>query len=224
MPRHKLLDWETIVSYYEAMPTPSLPTKSQRSPGRPREFDIDAAIDAALPLFRERGFNSASIAELSAAMHLTAGSIYKAFGDKRTIFLRAFDRYVSKRHTQLQKRMEVEATGFGKIRAMLVFYAEASHGAEGRRGCLVAASAIELTTFDSEMTGLVTGALRRVESTLRDLIQLGQSDGSIPAGIDVNATACVLLGLLQGFRVIGKAGRARAEMLAAVEQAMRLLR
>ncbi len=206
------------------MPTSSLLPRHPHSPGRPREFDIDAAIAAVVPLFRERGYSSASITDISAAMQLSAGSIYKAFGDKRGIFLRAFELYVSTRHAELQMRMEVEATGFDKLRAMLIFYAETSHGAEGRRGCLVAASAIELATFDSEMADLVKNALHRVESTLRGLIQLGQSDGSIPKEIDTDASACLLLSILQGFRVIAKAGRTRSEMLAAAEQAMRVLR
>jgi len=195
-----------------------------RSPGRPREFDIDAAIDAVLPLFRERGFNASSIADIGAAMNLTAGSIYKAFGDKRTIFLHAFERYTSSRDAQLQKLLLAEVTGFDKVKAMLVFYANASYGTEGRRGCLVAASAIELATFDSELSALVTNAMQRIVSRLRDLIVLGQSDGSITADIDSDAAACVLFSLVQGFRVVGKVGRTRSEMLAAAELAMRMLR
>jgi TetR/AcrR family transcriptional regulator, transcriptional repressor for nem operon len=198
-------------------------TKHRRSPGRPREFDIDAAVDAALLLFRERGFHAASIADLSSAMKLTAGSIYKAFSDKRAIFLAAFDRYTNLRHARLQQLLEVEVTGFDKVRATLAFYAESSHGIEGRRGCLVVGSATELTTFDSEMAGRVAIALRYVETSLRNLIRLGQSDGSIPSGIDADACARVLVCLLQGFRVIGKTGRTRAEMTVAVDQAMRLL-
>lgn len=197
--------------------------KPQRVPGRPREFDIDLAIAATLPVFRERGFNSASISELGAAMHLTAGSIYKAFGDKRSVFLRAFERYTRMRSVELGTRMECEATGYGKVKAMLTFYADVSHGDEGRCGCLVLASAIELSTFDPEMAELVTGALRRVEATLCEVIRLGKSDGSIPSGINVKASACVLMSVLQGFRVIGKTGRGHKEMLAAVEQAMHML-
>ncbi len=197
--------------------------KHPRGPGRPREFDMEKALDGALLTFRERGFHAASIADLSSAMDLTAGSIYKAFSDKRAIFLAAFDRYTSRRNARLQQLLEVEVSGLNKIRAALAFYAESSHGVEGRRGCLVAGSATELATFDSEMAARVTTALRRVETSLRTLIQLGQSDGSIPSDIDVEATARVLLCLLQGFRVIGKTGRTRADMIAAVDQAMRLL-
>jgi TetR/AcrR family transcriptional repressor of nem operon len=195
----------------------------RRGPGRPREFDMEAALDGALLVFRERGYHAASLGDLSAAMQLTAGSVYKAFSDKRGIFLAAFDRYTNLRNAKLRQLLEAESNGFDKLGAMLGFYADASHGIEGRRGCLVVGSATELATFDAEMAARVTAALQRVETLLRDLIRLGQSDGSIASGIDADASACTLLCLLQGFRIIGKAGRTRAEMMAAADQALRLI-
>jgi TetR/AcrR family transcriptional regulator, transcriptional repressor for nem operon len=194
-----------------------------RRPGRPREFDMDAALDGALLVFRERGFHAASLGDLGAAMELTPGSIYKAFSDKRAIFLAAFDRYTKLRNAELQQLLDAEMTGLDKLRAMLRFYAAASHGIEGQRGCLVVGSAVELATFDAEMAACVTAALRRVEALLRDLVRRGQSDGSIRSGIDADATACTLLCMLQGLRVIGKTGRKRAETMAAADHALRLL-
>ena len=184
---------------------------------------MEAALDGALLVFRERGYHAASLEDLSSAMKLTTGSIYKAFSDKRAIFLAAFDRYTHLRNTRLRGLLDAAGNGLDKLRALLGFYAEASYGIEGRRGCLVVGSATELATFDSDMAARVTRALQRLETLLRDLIRLGQSDGSIPARIDADATARALLCLLQGFRVIGKLGRTRAEMTAAVDQALRLL-
>ncbi|MBI1204305.1 MAG: TetR family transcriptional regulator [Rhodopseudomonas sp.] len=195
----------------------------RRGPGRPREFDPDVALDRALLVFRERGYHAASMGDLSAAMKLTAGSIYKAFADKRAIFLAAFDRYVDLRHAQLQPLLDAERNGFGKLRALLRFYAETSHDLEGRRGCLVISGAAELATFDKEMAARVTAALQRVETLLRDLIGRGQADGSVPAALDRNATARALLCLVQGLRVVGKVGRSRADMIAAADRALQLL-
>jgi TetR/AcrR family transcriptional repressor of nem operon len=195
----------------------------RRGPGRPREFDMEPALDRALLVFRARGYHAASLGALGAAMKLTAGSIYKAFSDKRAIFLAAFDRYTSLRNAKLQQLLDAETNGFDKLRAMLGFYAESSHDIEGRRGCLVVGSATELATLDPKMAARVTAALQRGETLLQDLIRLGQSDGSIPSGIAVDASACTLLCLMQGFRVIGKTGRTRAEMMAAADQALRLL-
>jgi TetR/AcrR family transcriptional repressor of nem operon len=205
------------------MARPLKTTMQRRGPGRPREFDKEAALDRALLVFRERGYHAASLHDLGSAMKLTAGSIYKAFSDKRAIFLAAFDRYTDLRNAKLQQLLEAEANGRDKLRAMLGFYAEASHDIEGRRGCLVAVSATEFSTLDAKTAVRVTVALQRVETLLRDLIRLGLSDGSMAPGIDVDVAACTLLCLLQGFRVIGKTGRTRAEMMAAADQALRLI-
>ena len=184
---------------------------------------MEAALDGAVLVFRERGFNAASLAELGPAMRLANGSIYKAFSDKRALFLAAFDRYTARRADALQQLLDAETCGLDKLQAMLAFYAEASSGAEGRHGCLVVGSAAEASTYDQEMAGKVTAALQRVEARIRDLIQLGQADGSVAADVDAAAAATTLLCVLQGLRVVGKVGRSRAELMAAVSQAMRLL-
>ena len=195
----------------------------RRGPGRPREFDIDAALEAALLVFRERGYHAASLTELGSAMKLTGGSIYKAFGDKRSIFLAAFDRYTSLRHKKLADLLDAEKSGRDKLWALLRFYADSSHGMEGSRGCLVVGSATDLALLDEDMAAQVVKALKRMEKLLRSLIELGRSDGSVPPGIDVEASARALLCLLQGLRVVGKLGRTRSEMMAAAEQALELL-
>ncbi len=185
---------------------------------------MDTALDQAVLVFREQGYHAASLADLGKAMKLTPGSIYKAFSDKRALFLAALDRYTTRRSQELRAAMDAEAAGFGKLQAMLRFYAEASQGREGRRGCLVVAAATELATFDADMAAAVTAALDRLELGLREVIRLGQSDGSIPRKVDPDAVASTLACLLQGFRVMGKAGRSRPALMRTVEQALRLIR
>ncbi|MDR3411264.1 MAG: TetR/AcrR family transcriptional regulator [Formivibrio sp.] len=184
---------------------------------------MNAALDGAILVFREGGYHATSVADLCFAMQLTPGSIYKAFSDKRAIFLAAFERNTILCIGALRELLAKEATGANKIRAVLSFYAESSHGSEGRRGCLVTGSAMALATFDEEMAAQVQASLQRVEHLLMDLVRLGQADGSITEKIDIDATARTLQCLLQGFRVIGKLGRTRTEMMAAVNEAMRLL-
>lgn len=193
----------------------------RRGPGRPREFDIDAALDGAVRVFRQRGYHATSVEDLCLAMNLTAGSIYKAFSDKRTVFLAAFERYTSQRNAELQTRLKGETNGLAKIRAILHFYAESSSGKEGRQGCLVAASAMALATFDEEMAQRIEETLRRLERMLKDFVHEGQTDGSISPTIDASTAACSLLCLLQGFRVVGKLGRSRGEMVSAANEAIR---
>ena len=106
---------------------------------------------------------------------------------------------------------------------MLAFYADCSHGQEGRLGCLVVGSITELSLFDAEIADRIEASLRRVKAQLRDFVKMGQSDGSVSASIDPEASASVLLSFVQGFRVVGKTAPTRAEMMAAVDEAIRLL-
>lgn len=201
-------------------PSPS----TSRGPGRPREFDIDEALDKAIKVFCERGYHATSIGDLTEAMELTQGSIYKAFRDKRAVFLAAFDRNKVVRNEMLARAIETGKTGLERVRNALTFYVESSHGAEGVQGCLVVGSAAELAIFDADVAQRVEASFDRNERLMAELIAQGQADGSIASGIDCGATARLMLCLLQGMRVVGKTGRTRAEMAAVVEAAMRTLR
>lgn len=211
------LDLEAIVSYNARMPTISTPSGAGRGPGRPREFDLDAALDAAILVFRERGYHAASIADLSAAMGLTAGSIYKAFADKRAVFLAAFARYTAQRHAQMRAVLAQETTGRDQVQALLRFYVMSSIGAEGAAGCLVAVSATALSTFDDEMARAVDKAVRDLGRMIETAIRAGQADGSIPAAVDARACALGLLCLVQGFRIVGKLGYGERALQAAAD-------
>jgi len=198
-------------------------SETTRTRGRPREFDRDAALDKALQVFAERGYHAASISELTEAMGLASGSVYKAFKDKRGIFLAAFDRYRTVRRGILDARMAKVGTGREKIRELLAHYALSSHGVSGRCGCLVVSSANDLALFDEEAAERVAAAFTANEKLITDLLCLGQSDGSIAAEIDVAATARTLLCLTKGMRVVGKTGRSEEDMVAVAETAMKLL-
>ncbi|HTO32203.1 MAG TPA: TetR/AcrR family transcriptional regulator [Pararhizobium sp.] len=204
------------------LPTPDLPQET-RLRGRPREFDIDHALDCAIAVFSARGYHGTSINDLTAAMELTPGSLYKAFTDKRGILLAAFDRYRLVRSTKLKAAIDPHPLGREKVCATLQFYAEAAHGEHGQCGCLVITTATELAAYDPVAVARVEKAHATNEAVVRDCILLGQADGSIPAGVNADDTARAMLCLLQGMRVLGKTGRSRDQMLAVAAVAMKLL-
>jgi AcrR family transcriptional regulator len=194
-----------------------------RSPGRPREFEIEEALDKAIVVFSERGYHAASISDLKDAMGLAAGSLYKAFKDKKAIFLASFDRYKQVRNALLDQELAEGANGRDKVFRMLRFYAEASHGESGRRGCLVVGTAIELAVYDAEAAERVGRSMARSEALFDTLIHEGRADGSIPTAIDPAATAHLLLSVTQGLRVLGKTGPNRDRAFSVVDTAMKLL-
>lgn len=196
---------------------------TSRSRGRPREFDMDEALDKAVRVFCERGYHATSVADLTAAMELASGSVYKAFKDKRAVFIAAFDRYKAVRDAQLRAVIAKGRNGRERLRNVVDFFAASSYGAEGRRGCMVVSVASELATFDTEIAQRVTGSLERSEAQLGELICQGQAEGSIAATLDSVTTACLMLCLLQGMRVVGKAGRSKKDMQAVANAALKFL-
>lgn len=195
----------------------------RRSPGRPREFDPDRALDKAVGVFSAHGYHATSLSSLAASMEIAEGSLYKAFKDKRTVFIAAFNRYVMLREGRLAQKLGSAQTGRDRIKAVLDLYAEASHGQAGRQGCLVIGSAVDLASSDSEMAKRVAATLAAHEKRFLAFIQQGQADRSISPTIDSAATARLLLSVVQGMRVLGKTGRSRAEMSSLVDRAMTLL-
>jgi AcrR family transcriptional regulator len=184
---------------------------------------MDDALDKAIGVFREHGFHATSVGDLTEAMELASGSIYKAFKDKRAVFLAAFDRYTSLRNEQMRRVAAAGKSGIERLRNVLGFYVKSSQGAEGRRGCLVVGSAVEMAIFDPEIAARVTTSLKNNEAFLAALIQQGQADGSIASWIDAENTARVMVCLTQGMRVVGKTGRPLPEPSTVVGIAMKLL-
>ena len=172
--------------------------------GRPRTFDTDVALDHAMIVFRQKGFHASSVADLGEAMGLTAGSIYKAFKDKRTLFLRVFERYISMRNADLRARLQHCPNGRARIAELLQFYLDSAREIEGRRGCLVVGSTVELQSLDADLSALVRQAVMRNRNFLVSLVREGQEDGSISAALDAETAAGLLLCVAFGMRVVGK--------------------
>src|ERR1700754_3946823 len=149
---------------YNACMTDTTATAPSRSRGRPREFDIDAALDKAVTVFSERGFHATSIVDLTGAMELASGSVYKAFKDKQSVFIAAFDRMQATRGEMLRRIVEEDAPARDVIHRVLMFYADASSGAAGKRGCMLVGSATVLSTFEADIVQRVNAGLRKIET------------------------------------------------------------
>ena len=191
--------------------------------GRPREFDVGEALDKAVRVFCERGYHATSIGDLTEATGLASGSLYKAFKDKRGLYVAALTHYKDSRDAELRAALASARTGRERVHAALLHYAEASHGERGRLGCLVINSATELATFDAELGRWVAQSLRRNEALLGGLLREGIADGSVPPHVDPAVTGRLLLCLIQGMRVVGKTGTTRKDTLALVDVALKTL-
>ena len=135
---------------------------------RPREFDIEEALDSAMQVFWAKGYEATSLPDLLAAMGIARGSLYKAFTDKRSIYLAALDRYdrtaVAEAAAMLQERGRGD--GADRIRRLLKSAADAVALRNDRRGCLLCNAAVDQAPADPEAAVKVLAMMKRLERAI----------------------------------------------------------
>ncbi len=193
------------------------------APGRPREFDIEDAVRDAMHVFWTRGYHATSLTDLLAATGLSRGSLYKAFGDKRSLFLKALDCYAEAGLEELGRTLAMPGSVKQAIRNALTIYVPLSAGDTGRRGCMVMATAAEMLPHDPEVSARVQDVFRRIQGLLADAVRRGQDTREILVVQDARDVARFLVCQIEGMRLLGKVGAARKDMSAVVEAAMRSL-
>ena len=192
-------------------------------PGRPREFDIDEAVRDAIEVFRCHGYHGTSVQDLMEGTGLARGSLYKAFHDKRSLFLTALDHYTAGSLQRLADGLAAPGSAQDAIRGTLMAYAYRASAQQGRRGCLLTAAAMEMMPEDAEVGALISRMFRRIEDLFAAAVIRGQAAGEIPRDHDERAIARHLLCTIQGLRVLGKTGPSERETAEIVDQALRLL-
>lgn len=188
---------------------------------RPRSFDEDAVIEAAMHRFWRHGYGGTSVRDLGQAMGLGQASFYNAFGDKRSLFARCLDRYLEKGMRERLRRLAATQPPRQAIAGLLEEIVARS--LRDRMGCLLVNSALEVAPHDRGLAGVVAARLAELEDFFRDQVRAGQADGSINAARDPDDLARMLMTLLLGLRVLARGRPHRATLQGAVRQALTLL-
>ncbi|MFC7305670.1 TetR/AcrR family transcriptional regulator [Streptomyces monticola] len=191
---------------------------------RTKEFDPDVALQAALDLFWRRGYEATSMADLVEHLGIGRASLYATFGNKHELYLKVLDRYAQSRDPALLHELSQPGPVLPAVRAVVRrFAAEAADGELRLNGCLVTNTAAELAPHDDAAARRVETSWDHVETPLYAALVRAQAQGELPGDRDPRALARMLLVLLQGVRVVGKASREPARVRDAAEQALRLL-
>lgn len=179
--------------------------------GRPREFDIDQALDLALHLFWRKGYEGASIADLTEAMGITKPSLYAAFGNKEDLFRKALDRYVDGPGGYVQTAL-AKPTAREVVALLLHGAADAVTSPENPPGCLAvqgalccgdAAETIKMELMQRRATG---------EENLRLRLQRAVDEGDLPANADAADMARYISAVVQGMAVQAAGGASREQL------------
>ncbi|MFE9390553.1 TetR/AcrR family transcriptional regulator [Streptomyces sp. NPDC006784] len=188
--------------------------------GRPRAFDRDAALERAMHVFWERGYEAATMADLTAAMGIRPPSLYAAFGSKGGLFRAAVALY---RRTEgaLTRRALAEApTAREGVRRALRGNA-CAYTADGKPpGCMIVLAATNCTPENDGIRALLAEDRRAMEGRIRERMDRGVAEGDLPAGADTRALAAFYATVLFGLSVQARDGVPRQDLLGAVEAAM----
>ncbi|MCM1972222.1 MULTISPECIES: TetR/AcrR family transcriptional regulator [unclassified Streptomyces] len=191
---------------------------------RTKEFDPDAALQSALELFWRRGYEATSMADLVEELGIGRASMYATFGNKRELYLKALDRYGEYRDPSLLRELSQPGPALPAVRTVVRrFAAESSTGDLRQNGCFVTNTAAELGAHDPDAARKVEASWSHIETLLHSALTRAQAQGELPADRDPRTLASMLLVLMQGMRVVGKASQDPARVVAAAEQALALL-
>lgn len=184
---------------------------------RPKEFDIDAALEKAMELFWLQGYESTSLPDLVRHMGIGRQSLYDTFGDKHRLFLRALDRYSEVLITGALSTLEEPDAGAGAISRFLEALVAYQTGKPTRTACLMVNSTIELAVNDPEVARRSAAHRRRLVSAFRHALANSTANGEISSSLPIDALAQHLTATVFGMIVAAKGG-ADAEALRQMAQ------
>jgi AcrR family transcriptional regulator len=188
--------------------------------GRPREFDIAQALDRALRVFWRKGYEGASLPDLTKAMGINRPSLYAAFGNKEALFRKAIDRYVDGPAGHVRQALEAP-TAQAVVKRYLQGAIDLTTDARNPRGCFMVQSALACGgTADAVRREMVK---RRAagEAALRERFEQAISDGDLPADSKPGDLARYVATLSYGLAVQAAGGASRDELRTVVELALR---
>ena len=178
----------------------------KRTRGRPRQYDEDAALQAAGEVFWTKGFSATSLDDLAAAMGMNRPSIYRAFGDKEAVYRKALMQFCQGMEAAFERTMLEE----NEIRkALASFYREALTvytSGEQPRGCLVMSTAVAAAACHPEIQADLLNIIRDLDQKIAKRLEQAREAGQLEASFDATGRAAVAQSLLHSLSLRARAG------------------
>ena len=186
---------------------------------RPREFDADAALDGAIGVFREHGFEGSSAQMLVDAMGIGRQSLYATFGDKWQLYRSAVRRYGMGECAAHFEALRSGVRAIDGINTMLRRVAETAD-----LPCLGTGSIYEFGASRPELMEISASLARPLRAAIVGRVRDAQREGDVATGLDPEAVAEFLIANIAGIRVAGRGGADHATLTGLADMALRALR
>ncbi|MFK0121360.1 TetR/AcrR family transcriptional regulator [Streptomyces sp. NPDC090994] len=195
-------------------------TKQSSAIGRPRGFDTEEALERAMLVFWEHGYEGASTAVLTRAMGISTTSMYAAFGNKEQLFRRVLERYTEGPSAYLARALE-EPTAHGVATAILAGTVRTTTRPDGPHGCLGVQGALTTSDAGKEVRELLAAWRQDGCRRVQDRFQRAVDDGDLPPGTDARLLARYVSTLAHGLAVQAASGVRRDELQELADAALR---
>jgi len=187
--------------------------------GRPREFDVDDALQTAMELFWRKGYEGTSLTDLTEGMGITRPSLYGFFGNKEELFLKALDRYDQKQMVFFREALE-EPKARTVAERVLKGYADMQTAECNPNGCLGINGALACSEAAVEIQKCLIEGRRRVEHALAERFERANAEGDLPAGCSPPDLARYIMTVTQGTAVQAASGADRAALYKVIDMAL----
>jgi TetR/AcrR family transcriptional regulator, transcriptional repressor for nem operon len=184
---------------------------------RPKSFDESAVLEQAVELFRARGYEGTSLADLESHLGIGRQSLYNTFGDKQALFLQALDHYRRTMGETVVERLNGPDAGLETVREFFQVTIRNLTGESPRSGCLIANTITERGSDDPASLLRCNRSREQLERAFRRALTQARDRGELPASLDVDATATLLVIQNYGLNALAKTGASTEELEAAVE-------
>jgi AcrR family transcriptional regulator len=188
--------------------------------GRPRAFDIDEALDRAMKVFWQKGYEGASLPDLTKAMGINRPSLYAAFGNKEALFRKAIDRYVAGPACHVKEALK-EPTARQVVERLLYGSIDLITDSRNPCGCFMVQSALACGDTSDVIRQELVKRRAASEAALRERFERAVSEGDLPPGSDPADLARYVATLMHGMAVQAAGGTARDELLRVAVMAIR---
>ncbi|WP_227271485.1 TetR/AcrR family transcriptional regulator [Roseobacter weihaiensis] len=186
----------------------------RRGRGRPRIIDRQAALDAAVRLFWERGYDGASLTDLTGAMGLSRPSLYAAFGDKDALFLRALGRYGETIGADPMVAFERAIDIQTATRAFLETSLRSNTAPDMPPGCLFACCAGTVATQDTRVASFLSQVMEGTAARLTNRFAAATSNGLLTACPTPATRATLTIDMMNAQAIRARAGATREDLMA----------
>ena len=195
--------------------------KARRPIGRPRAFDPNRALDQALQVFWRKGYEGASLADLTKAMGINRPSMYAAFGAKEALFCKALDRYMDGPVKFMREALN-EPTARRVVERMLRGTCNVLGDPRNPAGCLAVQGALACSDEARRIRGELVSRRRQGEVALRARLRRAKAEGDLPRSSSPADLARYTMTVIHGMAVQGAGGASRGELLRLVKTALRV--